>query len=100
MLVSEPIALALAQAAGGRYLTAQVFTGFMYVGAALCMWFLRAWKIGQLELLAVRTEKPPDSADSSDPVGDQALEAVAWSASGAARAKSNVLKRMCMWKRV
>lgn len=53
----------LVQANGGKYLNAQIFTGFMYVGAALCMWFLRAWKIGQLELLAsdgesVREQKP------------------------------------------
>lgn len=97
MLVSEPIALELAQAAGGKYLTAQVFTGLMYVGATLCMWFLRAWKVGQLELLAIQKEKPPASID---PVGDQALDRVMWSASGAVRPTSNVLKRMCMWKRV
>ena len=87
----------LAQTNGGKYLNAQVFTGFMYIGAALCIWFLRAWKIGQLELLATQTEKP---SESIDPVGDQPLEGAIWNASGAGRPASNVLKRMCMWRRV
>ncbi|KAA6410826.1 MAG: mfs transporter [Lasallia pustulata] len=94
---SEPIALKLAQADGGKYLNAQVFTGFMYVGAALCMWFLRAWKIGQLELLVTETEKP---SERIDPVRDQPLEGINRGASEAGRPPSNVLKRMCLWRRV
>lgn len=87
----------LAQADGGKYLNAQVFTGFMYVGAALCMWFLRAWKIGQLELLVTETEKP---SERIDPVRDQPLEGINRGASEAGRPPSNVLKRMCLWRRV
>jgi hypothetical protein len=30
-------------------LTIGRFCGFMYLTAALCLWALRAWKIGQLE---------------------------------------------------
>lgn len=47
--VSEAIALELRQATGNIYLHAQIFTGFMFIGAACCMWFLRAWKIGELQ---------------------------------------------------
>lgn len=46
---SEPIGLQLRQASGNIYLHAQIFCGFMYIGAAVCMWFLRAWKIRELE---------------------------------------------------
>lgn len=31
------------------FLDAQIFTGFMYVGAALCMWLLRAWMVRERE---------------------------------------------------
>ena len=34
------------------YLYAQIYTGLMYMMAAGCAWLLRAWKIGQLEMLA------------------------------------------------
>jgi hypothetical protein len=33
----------------GRYVGAQLFTGFMYVAAAICMLGLRGWKIGEVE---------------------------------------------------
>jgi hypothetical protein len=45
---SEPIALEIAQHTG-KYLGAQLFTGFMYITAAFCVWMLKAWKIGDLE---------------------------------------------------
>ncbi|TVY86323.1 putative transporter [Lachnellula willkommii] len=46
---AEPIGLELRATSGNIYLHAQLFTGFMYIGAAVCAWFLRAWKIGELE---------------------------------------------------
>ena len=57
--VSEPIALELRQSTGNIYLHAQIFAGSMYIGGALCMFFLRAWKIGQLELVAAELNKAP-----------------------------------------
>ncbi|CZT05034.1 related to protein MCH2 (monocarboxylate permease homolog) [Rhynchosporium agropyri] len=45
---AEPIGLELRQDSGDIYLHGQIFTGFMYIAAALCMWFLRAWKIQEL----------------------------------------------------
>ncbi|OJD29701.1 mfs transporter [Diplodia corticola] len=44
---SEPIALELAGSAGG-YRGTQLFVGFMYFAAALCMLLLRGWKVGEL----------------------------------------------------
>ena len=46
---SEPIGLQLRRDSGNIYLDAQLFAGFMYLGGAICMWFLRAWKIAELE---------------------------------------------------
>ena len=42
---------------GNVYLHAQIFTGLMYVAASLCMWFLRAWKISQIEDIALAEAK-------------------------------------------
>jgi hypothetical protein len=52
---SEPIALEIAERTR-EYLGAQLFTGFMYIAAAICMWFLKAWKIGDLEAQAALRE--------------------------------------------
>ena len=60
------------------------------------MWFLRGWKIGQIEQTAAEQEKRPEdtNAASSEPVGD-------WAVSLAAnRYKSAVLKRLFIWKKV
>ena len=46
---SEPIGLQLRRSSGDIYLDAQLFAGFMYIGAAICMWFLRAWKVAELD---------------------------------------------------
>jgi hypothetical protein len=48
---AEPIALKLRVSTGNEYLHAQLFTGFMYIAAALCAWFLRAWKIREKQRL-------------------------------------------------
>jgi MFS family permease len=46
---AEPIALELRKSTGNIYIYAQVFTGFMFIGATLCMWFVRVWKKEQLQ---------------------------------------------------
>lgn len=51
---SEPIALEIVAFEHGNYLGAQLFTGFMYLAAAVCVVFLRGWKIGELEYVAER----------------------------------------------
>lgn len=57
---SEPIALQIVDGTGG-YISAQVFTGFMYVAAAVCMLGLRGWKIGEVE----EVERGKHGGDSS-----------------------------------
>ncbi|KAH8698110.1 major facilitator superfamily domain-containing protein [Phaeosphaeriaceae sp. PMI808] len=46
---AEPIALWLRTDSGTNFLHAQIFTGFMFIAAALCLWFVRAWKISELQ---------------------------------------------------
>ncbi|CAF9920119.1 MAG: hypothetical protein GOMPHAMPRED_001982 [Gomphillus americanus] len=58
------------------YLYAQIYTGLMYLVAAGCAWLLRAWKIGQMEVLllaaaaaaAEKGEKGEDVNTVDDPV--------------------------------
>lgn len=50
---SEPIGLKLRVSTGDIYLHAQIFAGFMYIGAAICMLGVRAWKIKELDGLKV-----------------------------------------------
>lgn len=54
---SEPIGLELRQESSDIYLHVQIYTGFMYIGAAVCMWFLRAWKIGELKRMKLSKEE-------------------------------------------
>lgn len=50
--VSEAIALKLRTDSGtNQYLHAQLFTGFMFLGAAVCIWVVRGWKVGEVEEL-------------------------------------------------
>jgi len=63
---SEPIGLELRTMSGDIYLHAQIFTGLMYIGAAVCMWFLRAWKIGEIERLATSKEKREEEIRDDD----------------------------------
>ena len=46
---AEPIALWLRTDNGTNFLHAQIFTGFMYMGAAIALCFVRAWKILELQ---------------------------------------------------
>ncbi|KAI9655396.1 MAG: hypothetical protein M1821_005544 [Bathelium mastoideum] len=59
---SEPIALEI-ENFDGNYLGTQIFTGFMYIAAAACGWFLRAWKIGELERIAREKEEQSEGND-------------------------------------
>ncbi|EAW10654.1 putative MFS transporter (Mch2) [Aspergillus clavatus NRRL 1] len=63
--VSEAIALLLRdeKSANSKYLRVQIFTGFMYLGSALCLWIVRGWKVGDMarekeaSVSVVHTEK-------------------------------------------
>ena len=68
----------------------------MYVAAAVTMWFLRAWKIGQIEQIAAEQEKRPEDIDaaSAEPVNARAISLAA------KNCQSGVLKRLFIWKKV
>lgn len=62
---SEPIALELVGGTGG-YLGTQLFVGFMYAAGALCVLFLRGWKVGELDEIARMANEDLDSMDAVD----------------------------------
>lgn len=78
--VSEAIALEIVAFNGGTYTGAILFTGFMYIGAAVSLWMVRAWKIGDSEEKAAA-----EKGESED---------------GVAFRKSSFVKRMVMWSKV
>ena len=95
--VSEPIALKLRQSSGDIYLHAQIFTGFMYVASAICMWFLRAWKIGEIEMIAAEQKKAPEEIGVNL---HEPHEVTLATASRSRTSKSSIVKRLFAWKRV
>ena len=59
------------------------------------MWFLRAWKIGELEQLAVVKGAAMENIDPTQPQdGDAGL------VGGSGRPKSTIIKRLVLWNRV
>ena len=52
---SEPIALQIVENTG-NYLGTQLFIGFMYLAAALCILALRGWKVGELNEMTKMTD--------------------------------------------
>ncbi|QDS72857.1 hypothetical protein FKW77_007245 [Venturia effusa] len=87
---SEPIALEITQHTG-NYLGAQLFTGFMYIAAALCLWFLKAWKLGEMECVAAVERKPMDEVDAANSSSEGMPES---------RPKSSVVNRLLRWQKV
>lgn len=68
----------------------------MYLAAAVCMWFLRAWKIGQIEEIAAEKEKRPEdlNAAATEPIASQDLSF------SSRNARSNVVQRLLKWEKV
>lgn len=62
---SEPIALQIVETTGD-YLGAQLFIGFMYTAAAVCILFLRGWKVGELDEIARMKDGNSDNANDMD----------------------------------
>ncbi|RFU30036.1 hypothetical protein B7463_g6340, partial [Scytalidium lignicola] len=54
---AEPIGLELRATTGDKYLHCQIFTGCMYLGATVCLWFLRVWKMNDLEKQAMERRR-------------------------------------------
>jgi len=69
----------------------------MYIVAALCMWVLRTWKIGQLEQVVAEQEK---SANNTDAVVVEPSTDLSPNSTSRTKAKSSIVKRLLAWKRV
>lgn len=82
----------------GSYTGAILFTGFMYLGAAVLLWLVRAWKIGELEEVAAKAQVDERQVDpvTEGIIGDQADGAPV---SGEVR-KTSFARRLFMWRRV
>lgn len=93
---SEVIALEI-NAHTGSYLGAQLFVGFMYIAAFICLWLLKAWKIGEIERLAQLEGKPQDAVQPTTSREDAGI-----SREGEARMRprTSFLKRMIIWRHV
>jgi MFS family permease len=62
---SEPIALEIA-AGTGDYLGTQLFVSFMYIAGAICLLFLRGWKIGELDAIARMKRESASEMDGEE----------------------------------
>jgi hypothetical protein len=82
--VSEAIGLEIV-AFNGNYTGAIIFTGFMYIGAAVSLWLVRTWKIGEMEKQAAI-----DGTGKCDGNGAVKEEFK----------RSAFVKRMFMWRKV
>lgn len=78
---SEAIGLEIVAFNGGSYIGAILFTGFMYIGAAVSLWLVRAWKIGEQERQAAIDGK----GDGDVPQGFK---------------RSPFVKRLVAWRKV
>jgi MFS family permease len=100
---SEPIALEIVSRTGG-YLGAQLFAGCMYIAAAICMWLLKAWKVGEMERQAALEHKAPGEVDPLHISPSRREGAVEGRSTGVQRGEgtkiSPFLKRLLVWKHV
>ena len=97
---AEPIGLELRTTSADIYLHAQIFTGFMYIAAALCMWLLRAWKIGELERTARTKEEREQELQDEDlvPRGEPGI--LRHQSRSSVRSKVQAAKGLWSWQRV
>lgn len=68
----------------------------MYVAAAVCMWFLRFWKIGQIEQIAAEQKRMPEEIDaaSAELVDGRTISFATQIY------ESGIIKRLFVWKKV
>ncbi|KAH8808397.1 MFS transporter-like protein [Xylogone sp. PMI_703] len=94
---AEPIGLELRTTTGDKYLHCQIFTGCMYLAGAVCLWFLRAWKIHDLEKQAVQIQQlEEERIDGSEGPFVSRIRSHATSV----RSKAKVLRGLWAWQRV
>jgi len=91
---SEPIGLEIVAFNNGSYTGAILFTGWTYIGAAVCLWLVRAWKIGEMQEQAAAAGRSESEMDPIPAVTDDAMPAPM------KFRKSPFMKRMFMWQKV
>jgi len=97
---AEPIGLEMRSSTGDIYLHAQIFTGFMYVGAAICMWFLRAWKISELERTTRTKEEREQELRDDDAVPRERPEMSRHPSRTSLKNKVQAARGLWSWQRV
>lgn len=80
--------------ANNPYLYAQIYTALMYLIAAGCAWFLRAWKIGQMEMIS------KDKGDGIPIVNHMNDGVGAGQMAEGSMCKSSLFHRLFVFKRV
>lgn len=73
----------------------------MYIAAAICMWFLRAWKIGDLHRIELEKQEALQ-AQQGGVLRNKEVAELSRTASRVASLKSNAksAKELFAWKRV
>jgi len=97
---SEPIGLELRTTSGDIYLHAQLFTGFMYIAAAICMWFLRAWKIAELEKITMTKEEREQELRDDDTMFRARPNTSRRQSRTSVKSKVHAAKGLWSWQRV
>ncbi len=98
---AEPIGLQLKAQTGNIYLHAQVFTASMYMAATLCLWFLRAWKISELEAIAKDdVEKREAAIRDDDAVVHEPVLTRTRTIATSVKSKAKAAKGLWAWQRV
>lgn len=72
----------------GSYLGAQLFAGFTYIVGAVFLWFLKAWKVGELERKA---ELSRLSTNDKKIIGGEEMKYTG---------RSSYMTRLIVWRRV
>jgi MFS family permease len=96
VLFSEPIALEIVSFNGGSYLGAQLFTGFMYFGAAAALWILRARQLSDVQRVQANITYGPGNIDLVAETQGSAGEGD----NAAGRRVSPFVTRLVSWQRI
>ncbi|EME89442.1 uncharacterized protein MYCFIDRAFT_150057 [Pseudocercospora fijiensis CIRAD86] len=91
---SEPIALEIVGGTGS-YLGAQLFVAFMYIAAAVCLVFLRGWKIGEVDAIAKLKGECADMVDAVAAENDET-----WAEPARKAGRQRIMLDFWKWRRV
>jgi hypothetical protein len=72
----------------------------MYIGAALCMWFLRAWKIGELERITTTKEEREQELRDDDMVPRERPDISRNQSKTSVKSRVEAARGLWSWQRV